>query len=293
MPAEETLLGLDIGATKLAVRAIAPDREWTARVEWAGDGWGDDLALLSDILAEARAAVGTVDRVGVAAAPTVDAAGRVTAWPSRPAWVGAPLVDTVAAATGAQVRIADDGSLAALAEADAAGCPDLVYLGIGTGLGGGLVVGGRLVLGATGTAGELGHLPLSPNGLPCGCGRRGCLQTVVSGPALAARATQLRGRPTSTEELASAVHNGHPWALQVVDEAADALAWAVVLLSELVEPARVHIGGGLGAALPELPDRITAALRPRPGHPLPVIAPALLGPDASLAGALLLAGQMP
>ena len=209
---------------------------------------------------------------------------------SRPSWVGVELLREINDATGAPVLFGDDGSLAALAEAEAARCLDLVFLGIGTGLGGGVIADGRLVTGAFGSAGEIGHIVIDPGGPVCVCGRRGCLQATVSGPALAARASRLRGRPTTTHELLAGLAAGRVWALRVRDVAVAALAQTVVMLSELVQPARVHLGGGLGSAIADLSAYVTAALRPlaRPGRRLPEVFPAVLGAEASLAGALVL-----
>ncbi|MFE0530355.1 ROK family protein [Micromonospora sp. SD19] len=286
--AEPYWLAVDIGATKLAVRGERGTRCFVARQPWSGS----DLQQLTRTLREARQQLGgQVGRVGVACAATLDADGRVVTWPSRPSWTGQPVRDVIADAAGAQTIIGDDGGLAALAEADAAACADLAYVGIGTGVGGGLVSGGRLITGAFGTAGEIGHLPIDRVGPTCRCGRTGCLQASTSGAALAARATRLRRRPTTEADLVTGTREGRRWAVRVCDEAASALAQAIIAVSELVQSARVHLGGGLGHALDDLPQRVTAALesRWRPGRPLPVIARAWFGADASLAGAMLVA----
>jgi kanosamine 6-kinase len=284
------LLALDIGATKVAVRTASYERAQP----WSGTGRDSDLRGLETLIRAATGAAppavaasggGTWRRIGVASAPTVDGDGVVVAWPSRPSWVGLPLVALLREMTGGEVVVADDGAVAALAEAAEAAVDDIAFLGLGTGVGGGLVARGRLL------CGEPGHLPVADRGPLCNCGRRGCLQSFVCGPALAARATVLRGRPTSTHDLVAAAGTNAVWAARVVGEAADALARAVVILAETTRPARVHLGGGIGTALTELPARVTSALESwrRPGHPLPSVHHALLGADASLTGAVLLA----
>ncbi|MFL6137239.1 MAG: ROK family protein [Frankiaceae bacterium] len=282
-------LAVDIGGTKLAVRVEAPGITWSMREPWTGDSQEQLVAAL----ARARRRLhDRVDRVAIACAPTLDASGRVVAWPSRPSWVGLPLRDLVVTATLAEeIVLADDGTLAALAEAEAVRCADLAYIGIGTGVGGGIVSGGRLLTGCDGTAGEIGHLTVDPLGPACGCGRRGCLQTVVCAAALERRATVLHGRATTTTQLVSAIREGQPWALRVQAEAAGTLATVIMLVDELVRPARIHIGGGLGHALTQLPSSIEQCLaaRRRPGRTPPVVAAASAGGDASLAGALLVA----
>lgn len=269
-----TFLALDIGGTKLAVRATQADRTWERIEPWPRAGVESDMSMLRDLLA---ALPSDVVRAGVSAAPTVDRDGRVTAWPSRPSWCGLDLRRTIEETIDAPVLFGDDGTLAAVAEAEASGCADLVYLGLGTGIGGGVISGGRLIRGAWGNAGELGHLPLDPAGPPCRCGRGGCLQALLSPETLSQRTG------VSPEKLATSG--------RVVAIVAEVLARVVVLLSELVQPSRVHIGGGFGVALRGLPACVNERSRAwiRQGHRLPVIATAAFGAHASLAGAMVLA----
>lgn len=287
------VLAVDIGGTKLAIRAIHGDRRRETTVAWPESGDLDaDFAVLRTALAEMSSALGTPPvRVGVSSAPNTGPDGSVTTWPNRSSWAGAPLRRFLETVTGAEVLLSDDGTLAALAEAHASGSRDLGYVGLGTGVGGGLVSGGRLLVGAWGTAGELGHLTVDPDGPACRCGMRGCLQAKVSAAALAERASRVRGAPTTTGELVSGAAQARPWATEVVEYAAAALAAALAIVAELVQPARVHLGGGLGAALPTLPGRVSARLADltRPGRTAPEVAGAIYGHQSSLAGAALLA----
>lgn len=289
------ILAVDIGGTKLALRAVAAGVTVHERtVLWpVGDDAGGESDLLEASVAEAVGALGEAPvRIGVAAAPNVGADGRVVSWPSRPHWVGrslrAPFVGS-----GADVLFGDDATLAGLAEARSTGSRDLAYLGIGTGVGGGLVSGGRLLTGAWGTAGELGHLMVDPEGPRCRCGARGCLQAAVSAEALAAHASAGRGRLTTTSALVAGVNRTEPWAERTLDHAADLIARALRILVELVQPAQVRIGGGLGAALAPLPGRVARRLSAtaRPGRPLPEVRPAVHGPHSSLVGAAVLAAH--
>ncbi|MER5198175.1 ROK family protein [Streptomyces sp. NPDC002755] len=288
-------LAVDIGGTKLALRALAAGAAVYERtVLWpvGGDAAGES-ELLEASVAEAVGALGGAPvRIGVAAAPNVGADGSVLSWPNRPAWVGRSL-SAPFAGSGAEVLFGDDATLAGLAEARSTGSRDLVYLGIGTGVGGGLVSGGRLLTGAWGTAGELGHLVVDPAGPRCRCGTRGCLQAVVSAGALAAHASATRGLPTTTAELVAGVDRADPWAERTLDHAADAIARALRVLVELVQPAHIRIGGGLGAALAPLPRRVARRLSAtaRPGRLLPEVGAAVHGPHSSLAGAALLAAH--
>ncbi|GII84198.1 kanosamine kinase [Sphaerisporangium siamense] len=288
-----TYLGIDIGGTKVAARMEVGNAAYEAEARWppyAPDP-ERDLAVIGDLVER----LGPRDRcaaVGVSSAATVDGGGRVVAWPNRPSWIGFDLVAALRCRLGtlidgAPVRVADDGGLAALAEARACGCPDLAFLGVGTGVGGGLVLDGEPFAG--GAAVELGHMVVHPGGPACSCGRDGCLQATASGPATLRRAAARRGGTVTAEDLVSAAVRGEDWAAATIAETATALAFAVVSLTEIVRPRRVHIGGGFGAAAPGLVPGVAAhvAALARTGRPVPVVAPAALGPRASLLGALL------
>ncbi|MFI6037203.1 ROK family protein [Streptomyces sp. NPDC051315] len=288
-----THLGMDVGGTKVALRALAPSGEHTETVfRWPEERSVDaDLAALA---AHTRTLVpaGAVEAVGVAMPATLDAEGRVVAWPGRPFWRGVDLrAELTGLLPGARVDCADDGDLGALAEADAAGCRDLVYLGVGTGVGGGIVLDGRLVPGLGRGSCEVGHIVVDRSGERCACGRRGCVQAVASGPATLRRAAGLRDTPVEFTELRDAFVAGEEWATAAVDESCAALAAAAVSLTELVHPRRVVVGGGFAAGIPGYVARVaahTSALA-RPGAPAPEIHAARLGGLSSLTGALLLA----
>ncbi|GAB2695427.1 ROK family protein [Kitasatospora kifunensis] len=288
-------LGIDIGGTKVALRAETE----AGQAQELSFAWGPrhdadrDLAQLADHVRTLTARSGKPWRaVGVALPATVGPDERITAWPSRPEWTGLPLGPALRALfPGAALAWADDGDVGALAEADAANCADLLYLGVGTGVGGGLVLGGRLCPGPGRGSFELGHLVVELDGPPCVCGRRGCLQATASGPATLARAARLRGGPVSFEELREGLRAGRPWAAEAIDRTGYALAAAITGVTELLHPQLALIGGGFAAGIPELADRVGEHLTAlaRPGRPSLPLAPARLGGLSSLRGAVLLA----
>jgi kanosamine 6-kinase len=289
-------LGIDVGGTKVALRAegagLAP---LEAEFRWSPTATAaEDLAALATAVAaiDERSGGGPVTAVGVAMPATLDTAGRVVTWPGRPSWTGLDLTARLAALFAtARVVCADDGDLAALAEADHADCADLLYLGVGTGIGGGVVLDGRPCPGPARGSCEIGHLIIDRAGPRCDCGRRGCVQSISSGPATLRRAAVATGREVTFAELRAGWLDGTPWALDVVRESAAGLAVAVVGLSEVVHPSLAVIGGGFAAGLPGFVTEVDeqAAALARPGHqPAPVRA-AGLGALSSLHGALLLA----
>jgi len=243
------VLGIDIGGTKVAVRVVDPGgghRDTT--FAWRpGATVEEDVAALA---ASLRPLTGSVTAAGVAFPGIVAADGTVAAWPSRPSWTGldarALFRDLL---PGTAVTVADDGDAAALAEADALGCADLAYVGIGTGVGGGFVAGGRMWPGPARGSFELGHVVIDAGGPRCACGRAGCLQAVASGPATLARAAGRRG-PVSYADLQDGFAAGRPWARDVVAESCAAVATALIGVEELLHPALIAVGGGFAAGLP-------------------------------------------
>ncbi|MEU7384791.1 MULTISPECIES: ROK family protein [unclassified Streptomyces] len=292
MRAAKGCLGIDFGGTKVALRVESEDAQPDETVfRWPDGDITRDLTALSDgVRALLDRWPGTVGAVGVAMPATLDRARRVVSWPGRPSWAGTDIGTVLQALfPTAEVRLADDGDLAALAEAAAVGRGDIVYLGVGTGIGGGFVLGGRPAL----VSGEVGHMIIDRSGPVCDCGRRGCLQSIASGPATLRRAAFARGAPVTFEELRAAWLAGEPWAVSAVDESCAALAASVVGLCELVHPAAIVVGGGFATGLPgftAVVDAHTHALQ-RPGHPAPEVHEAVLGGLSSLRGALLLARE--
>ncbi|MEU1013642.1 ROK family protein [Streptomyces sp. NPDC005890] len=289
-------LGIDVGGTKVAFRAETGD----GRIEESSFTWGphrDAARDLADLASHLEEFPGTADvrAVGVAMPATVGPDERITAWPSRPAWTGLALGPALRALfPGARVAWADDGDLGALAEADAANCPNLLYVGVGTGIGGGLVLDGALCPGPARGSFEIGHLVIDRDGPECVCGRRGCLQATASGPATLAHATALRGTPVTFGELRRGLSDQRPWAVTALDRTARALATAITGVGELVHPERAVLGGGFAGGVPALLDALAPHLADlsRPGHPTPALAPARLGGLSSLRGAVLLARQL-
>ncbi|GAA2708799.1 ROK family protein [Micromonospora olivasterospora] len=251
------------------------------------------MAALAAAVAALRAESGLpIAAVGVAMPATPDPAGRVTVWPGRPSWAGLRLDETLRRLfPGSRTAWADDGDLAALAEARHVGAEDVVYLGVGTGVGGGVVLGGRPLPAAGLATPEIGHMVIDLDGPRCDCGRTGCLQAIASGPATLRRARAARGAEVGFAELRDGLRQNVAWAREAVRPGVTALAAAVVSLGELVDPAVVVLGGGFAAGLPGLVglvERDVARLA-RPGRPAPAVRAAALGGLSSLHGAVALA----
>jgi predicted NBD/HSP70 family sugar kinase len=163
----------------------------------------------------------------------------------------------------------NDANLGALAEhwwGAGRGVDHFAYVKVATGVGTGYIFHGKVYRGATGVAGEIGHVAIDPTGKPCVCGLRGCLATLVGAPALVERALELRrkypksalatGAPT-IEAIEDAALAGDRLALQIVEEAAGHLGIAVAGLLNLLNPQLVILGGGLA----RLGDHLLEPLR--------------------------------
>ncbi len=285
-----SFLGIDVGGTKVALRLEGGGGVSEATFAWPSPAGSadDDLEALRRGVKEVVS--GELRAVGVAMPATVGADGRVTAWPNRPQWIDLKLGELLRDMfPGVAVAWADDGDLAGLAEAHAAGLSDIVYFGLGTGVGGAVVLGSRN-LPVNGSV-ELGHMVVQRGGPSCDCGRSGCLQALASGPATLRRASRLRETTVSYAQLCAGWGAGEAWAVEAVTETCDAVAAAAVSLNEVMHPSAVVIGGGFAAGLPGLVEAVAGRLErwSRPGHPPPPVRAAALGGLSSLHGAVLLA----
>ncbi len=250
--------GIDIGGTKIAGavidaegREVAATRLPNPRGDYAGTI--ANVAAVTRTLSERLGAA--PQRLGVCVSGNVrEAGGEVLLGTAR--WLnGHPFRDDIAAAVGAPVRLANDADCFALSEAaDGAGAGFRTVFGVilGTGVGGGFVVEGRLVTGARGIAGEWGHIPLpraSAEELaagPCSCGRLGCLETLLSGGALAADFTRVTGRAVAdARALADLAEGGDAQALAAFDRYEERLGRALAMVVNLIEPDAFVFGGGV------------------------------------------------
>jgi glucokinase len=252
-----------------------------------------------------------VTAVGIGAAGLVDHAAGVLVWSPHAAGGRVALAAEVATGTGLPVTLDNDANLAALAEARigaGAGHRMVLFVGLGTGIGGGLVVEGRIERGR-GFLGELGHMTIDPSGPPCPCGRRGCWEALVSGTALGRAALELAaadpsgpvaraaaGASPRGEHLSAAAGAGDPEARRRLEAAGSWLGRGLANLVAAFDPDVIIIGGAVADAGEALLDPARSALADcveGRGHraPTPVL-PARFGPRAGLVGAALAAGEV-
>ena len=298
------VIGLDVGGTNMSGALARPDGSLVAKVRRPTDCPGRaaaGLALIVDIVSElaARAAEdGTaIDRIGVGFGGPVDFAGGVVLLSHHvEGWEGVPLRAELERRFEAPVVVDNDANAGTLGEwkfGAGRGFVDLLYVNIGTGIGGGVVANGRLVRGSGNLAGEIGHTTVVRDGPPCTCGRRGCLESLASGDALARRGSERLGRPVSGKEVFALAGNGDSAAQRVLNDVIEDLAQGIGTAAGLLNPAIVIIGGGLSEAPEPLFLQPLRSVLPRyclqeAARNLRVEA-ASLGYDAGVIGAVALA----
>jgi len=305
----QRILAIDIGGTKISLMLSGPGDHREPVFTMPAQADREPRALVREIVRAAGTLPGwngrRVELVAAGFPGALDpCSGRVRFAPNLRGWENLDPGDLLGEAFGCPALVENDAGLATLAEwKRGAGtcCDDFVFLTVSTGVGAGVVAGGRLLRGSGGLAGEVGHMILDPGGEPCGCGRRGCLETLASGPALARKARaylaagekSILGPDPDPPEILSAFRGGDFLAVRLIRELTGWLALGIHNLDVTVNPARVALGGGLGLSDPailQLTRQALENLQPE-GQEGPLLVPAALGSTAVLEGALLLAEE--
>ncbi len=264
--------GIDLGGTKIEIAAldassniVLRERTPTPRLDYAAT-----VSSIVGLVTSAEAQLCASGSVGVAIPGTLSSLSG-TVKNANSTWLnGRQLGADLETALGRPVRLANDANCFALSEAtDGAAAGANVVFGVilGTGVGGGLVIRGQVIPGAHGIAGEWGHNPLPQAhgeelpGPACYCGRRGCIETFLSGPALEASYVRQGGKPWAATEIARRASEGETLALAVLAQHQDRLARALGTVVNLLDPDCIVLGGGLSnleSLYSGLPERVMA-----------------------------------
>lgn len=296
------VVGVDLGRRHLKVAVADLSHSLLARREVAKPADLDAAADIELIRTEFEAALqeagvgrDEVVALGMGLPGPVHTTGELGDSTILPGWVGVRAGDALEAALGMPVSVDNDANLGALSESKwgaGAGVRDLVYLKASTGIGAGLIIDGRLFRGAGHTAGEIGHTVIDPGGPVCRCGNRGCLEMYAGSAAIL---SALRATHPEVTDLAGTVvraQEGDPGCRRVVADAGRAIGSALATLCNIVNPARVIVGGTLGEAGELLLGPMRASLEAgaiRSAAEDVEIVRASLGHDAELMGAVALA----
>jgi glucokinase len=296
----DVALAIDIGGTKIAAGLVHADGALVHHAKLPtpdGDAeavWTVVDTLVTEALAEAG---GRVRGVGISSAGPIDLPAGTVSPINITQWQGFPIVERMSTLTGAPVRLGGDGLCMALGErwrGAGVGAPFLLGMVVSTGVGGGLVLDAAPYDGRTGNAGHVGHVVVDPDGEPCSCGGRGCVETVAAGPRMAQWARKNgwdAPAGADAKELADAANAGDPVALQAFRRGATAVAAMIASVSAVCDLDLVVIGGGVAKSGALLFDPLREALSSYARldflRGLRVL-PAELGSDAGLVGAAAL-----
>ena len=256
-------VGLDIGATKTLGLVLDADGAILAEVREPTEPGAEGIVRSAARVFEAlRVATGQPleGTVGVGIPGLVDvergAVKHAVNLGVNGDWL--PLRELLAVRLGVPVVLENDVNAATLGAAALDDATDLVYLSIGTGLAAGLMLDGRVRRGEHGAAGEIGHVPVDPQGVVCQCGQRGCLETIASGSALAAAWPS--GDVPPAQALFAAARSGDPLAIAARDRFSAGVASAIRVLSLAVDPASIVLGGGVAQLGDPLRTAVAQAL---------------------------------
>ena len=308
---KEHVVGIDIGGTKLATVVADKTGHILGKVRkptHSEKGPEYAIGLLFDMVREVVSQVGleqtSISAIGVSCGGPLDTkTGIVYSPPNLPGWDALPLKALLESEFQVPVIIENDANASALAEfrfGGGRGYSAVLYMTMSTGIGGGIVIDGQVYHGANDSAGEVGHQILLPNGPRCGCGKRGCLEALCSGPAIARRAqaaiqkqrksgksptallTLADGRieTVKSEHVLAAARTGDALALELVQETAYYMGWGIANLVNILNPDIVLLGTIAVAAgdllLDPIRETVSKFAMTRPAEVVH-IAPAQLG----------------
>jgi glucokinase len=306
-------IGVDVGGTKTAALRLSGDGQILDRstLPTRADDPAASLAAVDDAIANVMDRA--VTAIGVGAAGLVDVRSGTIVFSPNFTWRRVPIATRLVERFGLPVTVDNDATAGAWAEAclgASRGSDESLFVGVGTGIGGGIVTGGRLLRGAHGFAGEIGHLIVEPGGPECGCGNRGCWEQVASGQALEREGARAiaedpgsafavlaggEGAEVRGELVAAGARDGDPAAVRIVREIGRRLGEGIAGLVNILDPALVVVGGGVAEIGDPLFDPLREAYhasvegrRDRPDVP---IVPAALGNDAGAIGAAMIARE--
>ncbi|MYC76230.1 ROK family protein [Candidatus Poribacteria bacterium] len=308
---KEHVVGIDIGGTKLATVVADKTGHILGKVRKPtrsekGPEYAIDLLfdMVREVVSQAGLEQASISAIGVSCGGPLDTkTGIVYSPPNLPGWDALPLKARLEAEFQVPVTIENDANASALAEfrfGGGRGYSAVLYMTMSTGIGGGIVIDGQVYHGANDSAGEVGHQILLPNGPHCGCGKRGCLEALCSGPAIARRAqdairkylkrenastallTLTDGRPedVKSEHVLAAARAGDALASELVQETAYYMGWGIANLVNILNPDIVLLGTIAVAAgdllLDPIRETVSKFAMTRPAEAVQ-IAPAQLG----------------
>ncbi|MFD1417193.1 ROK family glucokinase [Companilactobacillus keshanensis] len=284
---EKKLIGVDLGGTTIKFAILTADgdiqQKWSMETNVLADGQmiiPDIIDSIKHHLKMYEMKADQFDGIGLGSPGTINFKEGTIKGAYNLNWTDSvyPVRD-IEEGTGIPVTIENDANVAALGERwKGAGnnADDVVFVTLGTGVGGGIIAGGNLLHGANGAAGEIGHITVDPHGFLCTCGKRGCLETIASATGIVHVARDRAGEYAGDSELKAMLDDGQDisakdvfdlakknddLALIVADYVCDSLGFALANIANSLNPKYVVIGGGVSAAGDFLLDKVNKAMR--------------------------------
>jgi glucokinase len=295
------VIALDVGGTGMKCALVRPtgvvhhaERHPTLASRGPEAVTENILEVAAGLADQARADGLTPVAAGVAVPGVVDEETGIAVWSANVGFRDVPLRDLMSARLGLPAALGHDVRAGGVAEARLGAGRDqrhVLFIAIGTGIAAAHVVDGKAFAGAHGAAGEVGHVIVRPGGPPCGCGARGCLESVASASAIGRRYAELSGiADVAAFDVAARSAAGEPLATAVWRDAVEALADGLLTAQALYDAGMVVLGGGLAEAGDALLAPLRIALEGRiTFHRMPQLVRAALGDTAGCLGAALLA----
>src|SRR5215475_13297492 len=311
----DQVIGVDVGGTKVAAgivdahgKILAQTRASMNCRSSAQDGLASVLSAIENLFAQDATARKKIHCIGICAPGPLDPrTGVIINPPNVPCWRDFPLSDEVAKHYSAHVKVDNDANAGGLAEhlwGAGRGFHNVFFATIGTGIGTGIVLDGKIFHGRTGSAAEGGHVSIDLNGPVCNCGKKGCIEILASGTAIARRAREKLARSPKdgskllaladgkteairSEMIAKAAAAGDSFSKQILDETLEYLAVWLGNTVDLLEPDVMILGGGAAEMLKPSFGEIQKRMKPwcvnSRYHEIPIV-PAYYGENAGIAG---------
>jgi glucokinase len=319
-PSDSVFIGIDLGGTTLKGALVSSTGELLQgiRIETEQDNSELLFKQIVDAVRALREDAVSGDRVagvGIGIPGLVNRkTNRIEVMPNLPALAAIDLIGELQSETGLPVALDNDANSAAYGELQAGaarGRQEVFFVTLGTGIGSGLIINGRIYRGATGFAGEFGHMTIDPEGIECACGNIGCLETIASGPNIVRRTRERlyrdrtsslsrlaipRDRELTAEDIARAAREGDEMAQVMMERTGMFLGIAIAAVINLLNVEMVVMGGGVMEAgdlilKPTVKETRRRAFPPSFNSCEVVIAQ--LGPQAGMIGAALMARDLP
>jgi glucokinase len=308
MAAETSYIGVDLSGNTIRTAVVADDGRLLERREAPFDS-GHLTEQVAQLVSELRDASPAVGAIGVGVRGLVNPrTDRVYISTDLPSVVHGEFHPELMAATGLRVELWNDANAAAYGEYKVGagrGSRDMFYITIGTGIGGAIILDGKLWFGASGFAGEFGHITIDAEGVECVCGNTGCLETVASAPNIVRRANERLYRDNTSSlsklalnrdftaaDIAREAKNGDDFALLMIERTGKYIGAAVASVINLLNIERIVLGGGVmeaGELILKAIIREAGRRSFQPCFEATQIAAAALGTDAVTIGAAMLA----